>query len=260
MGMGPGDIGVKRGDKAGFPQLPQCHTPETRRFQRSRAQRDERFPPGLGVVRLIRPGNPLRQHGQGSPRLLVLRERLPLTLEHRQGGRMERITNLKTVAEIFPGFRLGGAGIHSRPFRRKLRPPLKTPIRVGFGHLFPHPLAADIFKKAPPHHFADLGLIVGDEVLGHPAHHPGNFLLPLEIPVGHLHLTARQTDDRRAVRRPRRGHSQILDKSVKLLGHPPVTVQKVQHFVKEEQHRPFRGLEHAPNGFSPRGRGLGRLA
>ena len=49
----------------------------------------------------------------------------------------------------------------------------------------------------PVNHLADLGLVDGDQVAGDAADHLCDPLLPLMIPVGHLHLATRQADHRR---------------------------------------------------------------
>jgi hypothetical protein len=53
---------------------------------------------------------------------------------------------------------------------------------------FQQALVPHIFEQTPSDHLADLGLVVGDEILGHTSHNLGDPLLPLEIPIGHLHL------------------------------------------------------------------------
>ena len=45
-----------------------------------------------------------------------------------------------------------------------------------------------------------------------------------------------------------RGHSQVLDKGVELLGHAAVTVQKIQHLIKKNQNRAPGNLVYSGDG------------
>ena len=47
-----------------------------------------------------------------------------------------------------------------------------------------------VVEEPAAHDLADLALVIGDQVLGHTPHDLGDPVLPLNIPVGHLHLAA----------------------------------------------------------------------
>ena len=102
------------------------------------------------------------------------------------------------------------AGIDGRPLRGQLSPTLKAPFRIIPGDGFADFFVADIFKQTTPNHLTDFRLVIRYQVLGYPANHLGDPVLPLHIPIGHRNLTAGEADDRRTVRGSRRGNGQIL--------------------------------------------------
>ena len=77
------DVCVDRSDKARLAKLAQHHAAESGLFEGRRAERNQRLGTSFLVAVLGCDRDPLRQHRQGAARLLVLRQRLPLALEHR---------------------------------------------------------------------------------------------------------------------------------------------------------------------------------
>ena len=126
--------------------------------------------------------DPLRQHRQRAARLLVLRQRLPLALEDRERRRMERVAGLEAALQELARLGLGRGRVHRGPLRRELRPPLEAPVAEGLGDVLPDLLAAEVLEEPPPDDLADLGLVVGDQVLGDAPHHLRDLVLPLLIP------------------------------------------------------------------------------
>src|SRR3972149_5733466 len=147
---------------------------------------------------LSRDRDPLRQHRQRAARLLVLRQRLPLALEYRERRRMERVAGLEASLQELARLGLGRGRIHRGPLRRELRAPLEAPVAVGLGDVLPDLLASQVLEEPPPDDLADLGLVVGDQVLGDAPHHLRDPVLPLLIRLRHLDLASRQADPRRA--------------------------------------------------------------
>ena len=84
--------------------------------------------------------------------------------------------------------------------------------------------------------------------------------MPLLIPFGHLHLTARQADDCGSTRSASGSHGEIMDESVKVLGHAAMAVHEVEHFVKEQQHWGFGCREQVGQRFGARRCRLCRIA
>ena len=122
---------------------------------------------------------------------------------------------------------LRGGAVHQRPLRRQPLAPLEAPVGVEPGHPLPEPFIADVVEQPPPDHLAHLRLVVREQVLGHAPDHLGDLVLPRQIEVRHLHLAARQADDRRAVRRPRHRDGQVLDERMERIRHLPVAVDEV---------------------------------
>ena len=150
---------------------------------------------------------------------------------------MKGVARRKTFAQKIPRFLFLVRAVHRRPLRRQLVTAFEAPVGVSFGDSISRPLVADGIEQPPAHHLADFPLVIGDQVLGHPLHYLGDFFLPLHIALGHLHRAARQADDGDAVGGCGHGHRQVLDKGMKPVGQFGVAIHKVQHFVKEHQHR-----------------------
>ena len=138
--------------------------------------------------------DPLRQHRQRAARLLVLRQRLPLALEDRERRRVERVARLEAALQELARLGLGRGRVHGGPLGRELRPPLEAPVAEGPGDVLPDLLAPEVLEEPPPDDLADLGLVVGDQVLGDAPHDLRDLVLPLLVPLGHLDLAARQAD------------------------------------------------------------------
>ena len=102
-----GNVGVDGRDEPGLAELAEHRATELRHFERRGAQRDEGLRAGLREALPVSPGDPLRQHGERAARLLVLGQRLPLALEHRERGRVEGKAGLEAAAQVFPGLGLG---------------------------------------------------------------------------------------------------------------------------------------------------------
>src|SRR5437867_956044 len=88
--------------EARLPELAEDHGAELWDFQWRRAQSNQRFAPRSLIPVPVRPGDPLRQHRKGAASLLVLRQSLPLALEHGEGRRMERIAGFKSGPQKVP--------------------------------------------------------------------------------------------------------------------------------------------------------------
>ena len=170
---------------------------------------------------------------------------------------MEGIAGIEPGAQKLPGLGFGAGRIHRQPLRRQAGGALEAPVGVGFGDFPAHALLAQILEQPAAHHFADLRFVVGDEVLGDAAHHLGDLLLPLLVPVRHLHLAARQADDRGGMGGSGDRHREVLNEGVEALRQVAMTVDEVQHLVEQQQHRRSRGGEQLGEGFRARRRGLG---
>src|SRR5579875_2350386 len=96
MTMRLGDIGFNRVKQASLAQLPQHSRPKTGRIQRRRTQRNQRFSASTLEGFDVNVGNPLCKHGQRAPRLLELRQSLPLAMKNRNRRRMEWIAGLES--------------------------------------------------------------------------------------------------------------------------------------------------------------------
>ena len=253
-----GDVGVDRCDEARLAELAQYDAPESGLPERSRCNLDERLRASLAETLLRRDRDPLGQHRQRAARLLVLWQRLPLALEDRQRCRMERVTGLEAALQELARLGLGRRRVHRRPLGRELRPPLEAPVAEGLGDGLPDLLAPQVPEEPPPDDLADLGLVIGDQVLGDAPHDLRDPVLPPRVPVGHLDLAARQADHRRAVRRAGGRDGQVLDEGVERLGAPAVAVQEVEHLVEEEEHGRPGGLEDPRDRLGAGRRGLRR--
>src|SRR5262245_55577857 len=169
---------------------------------------------------------------------------------------MEGVAGFKPALEELTGFSFCGGRVHGGPFWWQLGAALEAPVSKRFGDALLVALGALVLKQPPPHHLADFGFVVGYQILGHASHDFGNALLPLEIPIGHLDLAAGQADDRCSSGSSSHGHSEILEKCIEGLSQPPMTIDKVQHFVKEEEHATASRSEEASQGLCPRRCGL----
>ena len=185
-------------------------------------------------------------------------QRLPLTLEDRQRCRMKRVTRLEAALQELACLRLSGSRVHRRPLRWELRATLETPITEGLRDVLTDLLAPEIVKEPPSDDFTDLCLIVGNQVLSDAPHNLRDPVLPLLIPLGHLYLTARQTDHARTMSRAGSGDRQVLDEGVERLRHPAVAVQEVEHLVEQQQDRRSSRLEDTFDRFGAWRRGLRR--
>ena len=123
-----GDVRVDGGDEAGLAKLTKHNAAESWNVKRCRSESDQRFASCLSESVPISPGDPLGQHRKRAARLLVLRQRLPLALEDRQRGRVERVARLEAGLKEFLGLLLGRRGIDGSPLGRQLRPTLEAPV------------------------------------------------------------------------------------------------------------------------------------
>jgi hypothetical protein len=238
------DVGEDRRVEAALSELAQHNGAEIGVVERRRAQCDQWLAARLVEMLARRKRNPLRQHGQRAARLLILRQRPPLALKHRQRSRMEWIAGLEATTEKIPRFGFSRRGIDGHPFCRELMAALETPIGVFPRDPLADALVADLLEQPPADYFADLSLVIGEEVARDPAHDPGDPLLPQLIRVGHLDLAARQANDGGRPGYTRRGYRQVLDESMKALGHAAVAVDEIEDFVEQQQHRGVGGGEH----------------
>ncbi len=164
---------------------------------------------------------------------------------------MKRVAGLEATTQELAGLGLGRGRVHRRPLRRELSPPLEAPVAEGLGDVLPDLLASKVLEESPPHNFADLGLVVGDQILGDAPHDLRDSFLPFRVPVGHLDLAARQADHRGAVRGTGGRDGQVLDEGVERLCHAAVAIQEVEHLVEEEEHGRARRLEDARDRIGP---------
>ena len=260
MRQRPGEVGVERRVEPVLAQLAQEHGAELRDLQRRRSQRDERLGARRAELLARGPRDPLRQHGQRAARLLELGERPPLALKHRQRRRMERIAGCEPAPQKLPRLGLGRGGVDRQPFGRQARGPLEAPFGIGLGDLLADPLAAQVLEQPPAHHLADLRFVVGDQVAGDAPDHLGDPVLPLLVPIGHLHLAARQAHDRGRAGGAGDRHRQVLQEGVERLGQAAVAVDEVEYLVEQQQHGRPGGGEQARQGLGSRRRGAGRGA
>ena len=165
--------------------------------QRRRAEGDQGFRPRLLELPARRPRYPLRQHREGAAGLLELGERAPLAPEDGERRRMEGVARFETATQTFARLRLRRRAVHRHPFGGKAGGPLEAPVRTSLRDPPADSLVPEILEEPPANDLADLGLVVGDEIARDAAHDLGDPVLPLPVPVGHLHLAARQADHRR---------------------------------------------------------------
>src|SRR5690348_7473792 len=108
-------------------------------MKRRGAERDQRLAPSFRESILLRPRDPLGQHGKRSPSLLVLGERLPLPLEYRQRRWMEGVAHEESLLEERPSLGLSGGRVNGGPFGRQLSASLEAPLRKRLCHPPPNP-------------------------------------------------------------------------------------------------------------------------
>src|SRR5439155_24996823 len=101
-----------------------------------------------------------------------------LALENRECRGMERIAALEAPLQKLPGLGLSRGGINGSPLGRELRSPLEAPVAESLGDVLADLLAPKVLKKPPPDDLADLGLVVGDQLLRHGAYHLKDLLFP----------------------------------------------------------------------------------
>src|SRR5205085_10080912 len=106
-----------------------------------------------------------------------------------------RVASLESPAQEIArfGFRRGRVDRH--PLHREPGAALEAPIGVFPGDPLADALVADVLEKTSPHDLADLGLIVGNEILGDTPNDLGDLVLPLLVPIRHFDLAAWQADD-----------------------------------------------------------------
>ena len=93
-----------------------------------------------------------------------------------------------------------------------------------------------MFLEQPPaDHLADFRLVVDEQVLA-TADDLGDLVLPLQIPVGHFDLAARQADDAPPGVVPDLRRS-VVQEGVHRLGQAAVAIEQVEQLVEEQQHR-----------------------
>ena len=137
---------------------------------------------------------------------------------------MEWVTCLESALQELACLGLGRRGVHCGPLGRELRAPLETPVAERLCNVLACPLVAEILEQPPAYDLADLGLVVGDEVLGHATYDFRDLVLPLLIPLRHLHLAARQADHACAVCGAGGGDGKVLNESVERVRHSAVSV------------------------------------
>ena len=137
----------------------------------------------LLVVGGVEPAEPLRQHAERAAGLLVLRQRLPFALEHRERGGVERIAGGETIAQHFARAAFGEGWIDRGPLRRQLGAAFEAPVGVGFRDLGAGALGTEVFEQAAADDLADLGFVVGDQVARDALDDLGDAVLPVLLVV-----------------------------------------------------------------------------
>src|ERR1700755_3635132 len=104
---------------------------------------------------------------------------------------MERIAAFESRTQEFSCLRVRRRSIDSSPFGRKLVTPLKAPVGIRFCYRLADFVRSDLFEQPLADDLANLSLVIRDQVFCNAANYLVDFLLPLEVIVRHLHLTAR---------------------------------------------------------------------
>src|SRR4051812_2071038 len=110
---------------------------------------------------------------------------------------------LETSLQKVSGLGFCRRRVHSRPFRWELRAAFETPFSVGLRDSFAGRFLACVLEQPSSDDIADFGVVIDNKVLRHSTDDLGDLLLPRGIPVRHLNLTTRQTNDSRCPRRTR---------------------------------------------------------
>ena len=168
---------------------------------------------------------------------------------------MKRVARLEPAPQKLPRLGLRRRAVHGHPFGGKAGGSLETPVRIDFCYSFADALVAQILEQPAADDLADLGLVVGDQIARDAADDLGDPVLPLPVPVGHLDLAARQTDDGRGPGGAGDRDREVLDEGVETLGHAAMAVDEVQDLVEQQQHRSIRGGEHPADRLRARRRG-----
>jgi hypothetical protein len=137
---------------------------------------------------------------------------------------------------------------------------IEAPIRVSQRDGSAHRFLANIIEEPATDHFANLGFIVYQQILGDTLDDLGNSLLPLRVPLGHLDLAARQADNGCAPGRASHSDGQVLDESMKTVRPIPVTIEVAESLVEKNQHRTACFLDDTPDDIGTRRRRSGFLA
>src|SRR5713226_8964715 len=114
---------------------------------------------------------------------------------------------------------------------------IEAPIRVSQRDGSAHRFLADIIEEPATDYFANLSFIVYQQIFGDTLDDLGDSLLPLRVPLGHLDLAARQTDDSGTPCGAGHGDGQVLYKRMKAIGLVAVAVEIIQNLVEKNQHR-----------------------
>jgi hypothetical protein len=107
---------------------------------------------------------------------------------------MERIAGFEPRPQELSRLRVCCRSINGSPFGRKLVAALEAPVGIRLRDRLEDFVRADALEKALADDLADLCLVVRDKVFCDAPDDFVDLLLPLEVIVRHLHLTARQTD------------------------------------------------------------------
>ena len=105
---------------------------------------------------------------------------------------MERVAGQEPFFEEFLRFGAAARGVDCGPLGWQECRSFEAPLRVALGDSFADVLRSEVVEEASSYDLTDFGFVVGDQVLGDPAHDLRDPFLPLLVPVGHLDLASRQ--------------------------------------------------------------------
>src|SRR5262249_26118894 len=125
---------------------------------------------------------------------------------------------------------------------------LEAPVAERLGDVAADLLASEVLKQAPPDDLTDLCFIISDEIFRDPPNDFRDSFLPVQIPPRHFDLAAWEREHTGAMRRAGCGDRKVLDECVECFGGASMTVQIVQHLVKQQKDGRVRRLEHPGDG------------
>ena len=131
--------------------------------------------------------------------------------------------------------------------------PFEAPVGVRDGHALPRLLRPEILEQPPPDHFADFRLVVDQERLGDRPDDLHDLVLPIQVPLGHFDLAARQADNRRPVIAADESPHNVVQEGVHRLGQGAVAAEQVEQLVEKQKDRAVHLGDEAIDRVRPRG-------